>query len=153
MQMILSLEDHPRYLVVRYEDLVVKPDSVQQQIAQQFGFLTQTCAFSRFPEGAEVHEHARGSLNGLRSVDRASLTKWRQHLPRIKGELIRHPNLTDWLVRMGYEADASWESELADVEPWFGDYKNERPHLGRRIETYLRYRWQTHAYLKRRTAV
>lgn len=150
VQMIMSMQDHPRYLVLRYEDLVAQPDEEQRRIAERFDFLTQTCAFSRFPEGAEVHEHAQGSLNGLRSVDQASLTKWREHLPRIKGELLKHPNLSDWLIRMGYEADASWEAELAEVEPWFGDYKNEKPHLGRRIETYLRYSWQTRAYLKRR---
>ena len=148
--MILDLQDHPRYLVVQYEDLVIKPDDVQERIGRHFPFLNQTCRFSQFPEGATVHELAQESLNGLRGVDRASLDKWREHLPRIKGELERHPSMVEWLIKMGYEKDDSWTGVLDSVEPWFGDYKNERPHLGRRIETAVRYRWQTHTYLRRR---
>lgn len=147
MRVIMKAADHPRYLVIRYEDLVRDPDTVQSQISEHFPFLEQTCKFSQFPEGAAVHEHARGSMNGLRNVDQQSLTKWQQHLPRVKGELLRHPSLSDWLVTCGYEADRSWEALLEGVEPWYGIYKNERPHLGRRIETFIRYTWRTLVYL------
>lgn len=149
MRAITALQGHPRYLVVRYEDLVSDPDAVQQRIAAAFPFLQPIGRFSRFPEGADIHESARISLNGVRSVDRASLERWRNELPRIKGELTRHPQMTDWLVRLGYEPDDTWTRCLDDVEPFFGDYKNERPHVLRRFETslrfalkYLRYLWQ-----------
>lgn len=150
MEAIAALQDHPRYLTVRYEDLVADPDAVQDRVARAFGFLHMTGRFSRFPEGAEVHERARVSLNGVRSVDRSSLERWRQELPRIKGELLRNPQMADWLVRLGYETDSTWTRCLDAVEPYFGSYKNERPHLLRRTETTLRFALKSVRYLWRR---
>jgi hypothetical protein len=150
MREIAALQDHPRYLVVRYEDLVADPDAVQARLAEAFRFLTTTCAFSRFPEGAAVHERARVSLNGVRAVDAASLQRWRDELPRVKGELARHPEMLDWLIRLGYEADAGWTRCLEGVDPYFGDYKNERPHRLRRMETSLRFAIRTLRYLWQR---
>lgn len=148
MRAISALDGHPRYLVVRYEDLVADPDAVQDRIARAFPFLAPVGRFSRFPEGSQVHESAGVSLNGVRAVDAGSLQRWRNELPRIAGELARHPEMTEWLVRLGYEEDDAWTRCLDGVEPYFGDYKNERPHLLRRVETsmrfaikYLRYLW------------
>lgn len=73
MEAIAALQAHPRYLVVRYEDLVADPDAVQARIARAFDFLVPSGSFSRFPEGAAVHQRAGISLNGVRSVDRSSL--------------------------------------------------------------------------------
>ena len=150
MLAIRKLAQHPRYLVVRYEELVRQPDQVQARIAEHFPFLRQTGLFSRFPEGATVHVTAQQSMNGLREPDPHSLEKWRQHLPRIKGEWLQNPQLSEWLIAEGYEVDRSWEAALDDVEPFFGDYKNVRPHMGRRLETFIRYHWHTLVYLMRR---
>lgn len=150
MNAITDLERHRRYLTVRYEDLVADPDAVQQRIADAFPFLRATGRFSRFPDGADVHERARVSLNGVRSVDPGSLTRWREELPRIKGELLRHPRMTDWLVRLGYEPDDRWTECLDGVEPYFGEYKNERPHVFRRLEASLRHLFKTGRYLWQR---
>lgn len=150
MRAIMALQHHPRYLVIRYEDLVTDPDAVQRRIAEAFDFLHPTCLFSRFPEGADVHERARVSLNGVRSVDRASLERWRAELPRIKGELERHPEMVDWLIRLGYEPDDAWVRCLEGVAPYYGDYKNERPHLARRLETAVRFALKTVRYLWQR---
>jgi hypothetical protein len=150
MAAIAALQDHPRYLVVRYEDLVHDPDAVQRRIAGAFDFLAPRGLFSRFPDGADVHERAQVSLNGVRSIDTTSLQRWRDQLPRIRGELIRHPEMQDWLLRLGYEKDDAWSACLADVDPYFGDYKNERPHLLRRTETAVRFAWKTTRYLWRR---
>jgi hypothetical protein len=150
IEAITELQDHPRYLAVRYEDLVTSPDAVQQRIAAAFPFLRPTGLFSRFPEDAQIHERARVSLNGVRSVDRGSLTRWRNDLPRVKGELERHPRMNEWLVRLGYEPDDTWQRCLDDVEPYFGSYKNERPHLFRRTETSLRFAVKSVRYLWQR---
>lgn len=150
MHAIVELQDHPRYLTVRYEDLVNDPDAVQRRIAAAFPFLEATRPFSSFPDGAQVHEQARASLNGLRAVDHSSLDRWRNELPRIKGELLKHPELNEWLVRLGYERDSSWTRCLDGVEPLFGSYKNERPHVFRRAETSLRFAWKIARYLWQR---
>ncbi len=147
---IMSLQEHPRYQVVRYEDLVADPDGVQRRIADAFPFLQPIRPFSSFPDGAAVHERARISLNGLRSIDPGGLERWRGELPRVKGELERHPEMADWLIRLGYEPDHGWTRCLDGVEPYFGDYKNERPHLLRRGETALRFAGKTARYLWRR---
>jgi hypothetical protein len=151
---IMALEGHPRFLLIRYEDLVTDPDAVQDRIAGRFEFLQPVSRFSRFPEGARVHERARISLNGVRAVDAASLGRWREELPRVKGELISHPEMADWLIRLGYEPDDAWTRELDGVEPFFGAYKNERPHVWRRFETSLRFACRTLRYLwqRQRTA-
>jgi len=150
MKAITDLEHHPRYLAVRYEDLVDDPDGIQDRIAAAFPFLRPTSRFSRFPEGAEIHERAGVSLNGVRAVDRASLIRWREELPRVKGELLRHPQMSRWLVGLGYERDDAWTGCLEGVEPYFGNYKNERPHLFRRLETSIRFAGKTARYLWRR---
>lgn len=147
IEAIMSLETHPRYLVLRYEDLVREPDVAQQRIADAFGFLNQRRPFSSFPDDADVHASAGVSLNGVRSVDTASLERWRGALPRVKGELLRHPELSDWLIRLGYEPDRQWEACLAGVEPYFGDYKNELPNRLRRWETSTRFAFKTARYL------
>jgi len=123
---------------------------VQDRVAAAFPFLRATGRFSRFPEGAEIHERARISLNGVRAVDRASLTRWRAELPRVKGELVRHPQMVEWLVRLGYERDDAWTRSLEGVEAYFGSYKNERPHLFRRLETSLRFAAKNVRYLWQR---
>lgn len=151
LQAIIALEQHPRFLTVRYEDLVREPDAVQQRIAEAFPFLRPTGRrFSRFPEGAEIHERARISLNGIRAVDQVSLERWRHELPRVKGELERHPGMADWLVRLGYEPDDTWTRCLEGVEPYFGRYKNAPPHPLRRLDAGLRFQLKTLAYLWRR---
>jgi hypothetical protein len=58
--------------------------------------------------------------------------------------------MTDWLVRLGYEPDATWTHCLDGVEPYFGSYKNERPHVLRRLETSLRFGLKTARYLWQR---
>lgn len=147
---IEALQGHPRCEVVRYEDLVADPDAVQDRLASAFAFLRPGGRFSRFPHGAAVHENAGISMRGIRAIDRGSLDRWRTELPRVKGEWLRNPQMADWLIRLGYEPDDRWTRELDGVAPYFGDYKNERPHLLRRFEASLRFGIKTVRYLCRR---
>ncbi len=147
MYAIDALTRHSRWLSVRYEDLIEDPDAVQDRIAAAFPFLRPTARFSCFPAGARVHERARISMNGVRSLDHASLGRWRGQLPRVKGELLRHPRMLRWLVDLGYEPDDGWARCLDTVAPYFGAYKNQRPHVLRRLETALRYALKTARYL------
>ena len=97
-----------------------------------------------------MHENAGISMRGVRAIDHRSLDRWRAELPRVKGELLRHPQMADWLIRLGYEPDRAWADDLEGVAPYFGDYKNERPHLLRRFEASLRFGLKTVRYLCRR---
>jgi hypothetical protein len=108
---------HPRVLVVRYEDLVRDPDGVQRGIEKQMPFLEATRPFHTFPEVAQPSRMALEALGPVRAFDTASIGRWRQHLPRVAGQLRRHGPITDLLKEFGYETDDRWLNQLDGVEP------------------------------------
>ena len=107
--------DHPRFLRLRYEDLVAGPDKEQARIQAQFRFLDKKHLFSEFHRFSQPSNAAQRAMSGLREVDRASLSKWRQHLPRIAEQYGRYPQLADELVGLGYEPDRAWLQMLDGV--------------------------------------
>jgi len=110
-------DGHPRFLRLRYEDLVADPDAVQARIQAHFTFLTRRHAFSDFHRFSRPSNASERAMGGVRKVDQASLSKWQQHLPRLAHQLKLHPALGDDLVRLGYEPDRQWLAILDAVEP------------------------------------
>ncbi|MDD9962212.1 MAG: sulfotransferase family protein [Gammaproteobacteria bacterium] len=147
---IKRLTDHPRFAVIRFESLVSAPDAVQADIESWLPFLSRGRAFTEFPEGAAVPPLAEASLNGARPFDPSRLDGWRSHLPRIKGQLEAHPDLTESLIEFGYEADDAWTALLEGVAPYRQTYKETPPSPLRRWETNFRYRLKTRRYLRSR---
>ncbi len=147
---IQRLEGHPRYLVVRYEDLITDPDGVQSTICRRFPFLTQRGHFSDYPDGARVPETASVSLLGVRPFDPGRIESWRDHLPRVKGQLQKFPDMQTWLLNLGYESDSTWMKVLDDVEPYQQAYKEAAPHVLKRLETDFRFWLKTRRYLRDR---
>jgi hypothetical protein len=144
-----TFRDHPRFLLVRYEDLVANPQHEQARISAKFKFLEPLRAFEEFPDGAEVPEPARQSLGGARAFDVSRTDGWREHLPRIKGQLLDHPDLPDMLIETGYETNDAWIELLDSVGPYRQKYKDGGPGRLRRFETNLRFAWKTRQYLQR----
>ena len=107
---------HPRFLRLRYEDLVADPDGVQARIQAHFTFLTRRHAFSNFHQFSRPSNASEQAMGGVRKVDQASLSKWRQHLPRLAHQLRLYPALSDDLVRLGYEVDDQWLQLLDGVK-------------------------------------
>ena len=145
---IRRLAEHPRFLLVRFEDLLTDPDAVQRRIAQRFGFLERRALFSDYPAGVETGDAARRSLKGVRAFDAARIEGWRNHLPRVKAQLIEHPDLGASLVEFGFETNDDWASILDGIEADGPGYKDAAPHLLKRWETAWRYRRRTRAYLR-----
>jgi hypothetical protein len=114
------LQGHERFTVVRYEDLVRDPDGEQRRLTARLPFLEQRSCFSTFETTARPSEQSMLALGGLRPVSTASIGAWRDHLPRIAGQVAQHGSITDSLVRHGYEADGTWEAVLDGVEPDLG---------------------------------
>ncbi len=108
------LADHPRFTTVRYEELVTDPDGVQHQLQARLPFLDTTAPFSRFHEVAAPAEDALKALGGIRPITAPRLDQWRDHLPRIAGQMQQHGSLAGDLIEFGYEADDRW---LDGVEP------------------------------------
>jgi len=141
---------HPRFLQLRYEDLVTDPDAVQAGISAHYPFLLQLHLFSDYHLFAVPSAASQQAMSGLRAVTRASLQKWRQHLPRIAEQYRRHPILADDLVRLGYEPDRRWLDELQGIESvvYPCRYRERRAYL-KEWEKALRIYLKSQRYLKR----
>ena len=70
--------ERKRLHVVRYEDLVCRPDEVQREIAGKFG-LASRVRFSNFPNGIEIPPIVEQGMGGLRKPDRESIGRREQH--------------------------------------------------------------------------
>lgn len=108
-------QGHPRFLQLRYEDLVSDPDRMQRSIATHFAFLESAHSFSEYTQFAQPSSAAHQAMNGMRQPNRDSLEKWREHLPRVVEQCRRHPELANDLIRMGYEPNHNWLAELQDI--------------------------------------
>jgi hypothetical protein len=109
---------HPRAHVVRYDRLMREPDAVQGELAKAMPFLKQLRPFSRFQEVAELENAQwRAAMGSIRSLSPESLGGWRSHLPRLKAQLLRHGDISNELIRLGFEKDRSWLALLDGVEP------------------------------------
>jgi len=109
------LEPHPRVRLVRYEDLVASPDSVQATIHEWLPFLEKRATFSEFHQVARPSETSKAALGGVRPVSPTSLGNWRKHKPRLAAQLERHGSITRDLIELGYEHDDRWLEELKRV--------------------------------------
>jgi hypothetical protein len=106
---------HPRFMLVRYEDLVADPDAVQDRIADRMRFLTRKARFSQFEDVADPTVEARLALGGVRPISTASVGGWRRELPRVKAQDEMSGRLCDILVELGYEPDGAWSAVLDTV--------------------------------------
>ena len=111
------LKHHPRFISVRYEDLLNDPDAVQASLKQRMPFLQETGPFSKFHEVAAPAIDALTALNGLRPITAEGADRWRLHLPRVAGQIALHGSIAEDLIEFGYEDDDAWLSELAGIEP------------------------------------
>lgn len=114
-----KLENHPRFTTVRYEDLVTKADRVQEYLEQKIPFLTKLAPFSQYHEIAKPDRDSLAALKGMRPVSSTSIGNWRNHLPRIAGQLQNHGDISQDLIEYGYEKDDSWLKELEGITPDF----------------------------------
>jgi hypothetical protein len=113
----LQFRKSDRFIEVRYEDLVSKPDRIQEMLKERIPFLEQKERFSDFHQVAKPGQKAADALGGIREISTSSVGNWRNHLPRVKAQLEIHGDITDSLIDLGYESDAGWKSCLDDVEP------------------------------------
>lgn len=143
--------EHPRYLLVRYEDLLDDPDAVQQFIASKLPFLKQTRPFSDYPEGIEaLHHHSEKALGGIRPFDQSRLNAWREHLGRIRAEYDVNPGFQAALEMFDYEQDNAWADCLTGVTTEGSSYKDAVDEWPKNWEVALRYWVKTNRYLRQR---
>lgn len=107
---------HPRLVEVRYETLVTRPDAVQRTLMERLPFLAPTYPFSRYHEIAQPSEQSVVAMREVRPISATSLGRWRQHLPRVAGQIEIHGPITEELIELGYEADDGWLAVLEGIE-------------------------------------
>jgi hypothetical protein len=112
-----KLRNHPRFITIRYEDLVSAPDQIQDLLLEKLPFLTMKARFSKFHEVARPSSDSLAALQGLRPISPARIGNWRHHLPRVAGQLLLHGSISQDLIEFGYEVDDSWLKELEGIEP------------------------------------
>ncbi len=114
---ISRLQANPRLIVVRYEELVKDPNKMQKFLAEQIPWLKQKVLFSDYQNISKPSLQSQRAMHGVRRIDTLSVGLWRQHLPRLAGQLLQHGPITKELIKDGYEKDEAWIKELADIEP------------------------------------
>ena len=112
-----KLQTHPRFITVRYENLVRQPDEVQAYLMQRMPFLRKRAPFSRYHELAQPSQDSLNALGGTRPISPASVGNWRKHLPRVAGQLQKHGSIAQDLIEYGYETDDAWLNDLKGVTP------------------------------------
>lgn len=149
VEALRAFDGHPRFLQIRFEDLVQDPAGTQSRVEQRLPWLARKRAFTDYPQGAEVGERASRSLGGLRPFDAQRISAWREHLPRVKSQLAEHPDMPQRLIDAGYEQDADWTAALEGAPAYHQRYKDGGPGGLRRLETRLRFARKTRRYLRR----
>ncbi|PXA03111.1 sulfotransferase family protein [Coraliomargarita sinensis] len=146
-----ALKGHDRFLLIKYEELTQDPNGIQQRILSQFPFLKSIHPFTEYTNVATPSEKSVNALNGVRAISTSRHDGWKMHLPRIKSQLVKYPELASELIRLGYEKDDSWMNELNDMPiEKFSSRHNEYYLKFKRLETSVRKFIQSQRYLKSR---
>jgi len=116
-KMLDRLKGVPRFIPVKYEVFVSKPNEVQEQIAKEIPFLKKKTLFSQYHESVSVSEASKKALREVRPIKPTSIGRWRNHKNRVVGQLQLHGPITEDLIKYGYEKDDRWLRELEGVEP------------------------------------
>ena len=120
------LEHHPRFITVRYEDLVTAPDAVQSAIAKRMPFLVKKANFSDFHKLVRPTEESSAALGEIRPISPASVGNWRSQLPYIKAQHMKYGDISKWLISLGYEKNNDWLGMFEGVMPDNADEKIKR---------------------------
>jgi hypothetical protein len=110
-------EGHPRFITVRYEDLVTDPDGVQDRLMGRMPFLRKRANFSDFHRTARPSEDSLRALGGLRAAETSRIGAWRDHKPRVAAQIAIHGPIDRDLIELGYEVDGDWIRALDGVVP------------------------------------
>lgn len=107
---VRGVEDDADVTLVRYEDLVRRPEVVQEALTATLGWDLRR-PFARYHEGVvEEATHldamTRGALGGLRPLDDSSIGRWRDplHAARLRRCRAILPELGEAVARFGADA-------------------------------------------------
>lgn len=108
---------NPRFILVRYEDLVSDPDATQRYLEERIPFLSRIAPFSQFHEIARPSDGSLKAMHGVRPISNKSVGIWRNHKPRLAAQIQLHGDIGQYLIDLGYESNHQWKKELEGVIP------------------------------------
>jgi len=112
-----EITDHPRVIVVRFEDLVANPEIVQAEINQRIDFVEARICFSEYDLNAVPSDQSVSPVHGVRPISDETIGGWRNHKGRLLRQLKLHGLIDEALQVLGYEDDGRWQEALAGIEP------------------------------------
>lgn len=137
-----QLNNHPRFILIRYESFVTNPDKVQNHLSNRISFLEKRAPFSQYHKKTTVSDSSQKALSGVRPIRPTSVGKWKEHKERVAGQLKLHGPITKDLIRFGYEKNSQWLDELEGVEPdlspsHFPEYMTFKKSISVKLGKYL----------------
>lgn len=146
-----ALAGHERFILIKYEDLTQDPNNIQKQILERFRFLTSRHPFTDYTEVAKPSEKSLNALSGVRAISTSRQDAWKSHLPRIKSQCAKYPELASELIRLGYEENDSWLKMLDGVQKKEFPSRHKEQYLKlKRLETSIRKYFLSLRYIKSR---
>ena len=112
-----EIQNHPRFLSVKYEDLASNPNTVQKTIEGFMPFLQSKNNFSDFHGVSKPSADSVLAMGAVRPISDKSIGNWRNHKPRVLGQIQKYGSISEDLISYGYEQDNSWELDLVGVDP------------------------------------
>lgn len=106
---------NPRFITVRYEDLVTNPDKTQLELQNKLPFLQIKTKFSEYHKVAMPSKKSADALGGARKISPSSIGNWRNNIPYIKAQIEKYGDISQILIKLGYEKDATWMEALKNV--------------------------------------
>jgi len=111
------LKKHSNFIDIKYEDFVSQPDKVQDYINSKIDFLKKKNKFSNYHNISHPNSKSINALKGVRPIKPVGIGNWKNHLPRIAGQLQLHGDITNQLIEFEYENNNEWLKLLDNIEP------------------------------------
>ena len=73
--------------------------------------------FSNYHNVAKPNPKALNALKGVRPIKPVGIGSWKNHLPRVAGQIQLHDDITNELIQFGYEQNDNWLELVKDIQP------------------------------------
>lgn len=110
-----KFQTRPHFITVSYERLVSSPNKVQYEIASFFDLkisktFKQYWQYIMKTNGNILPSRMHKGLHKIRPINSKSIGNWKktEHRERMIDQLNKYSNLSDLLIRWGYEKDKEW---------------------------------------------